>query len=323
MIKARYLLAFFVFSLTAQAREVDLFPALAMELPDSAEIVNGFLNPLADEAVVEANAVTAESRTCADLTLHVYDGAFRNFFQAHLNRHLIKEHPEALYPSQNRHFNNVWSSQYRWVPIHYIASIAQVANVDGVYMGLDKLGHFFGRGGKYYRHFLKAKKKDPSRSEDEIIREFLEKGIFEENTFLGYYGDGVFSFADLEANYQGFAMAQAFCDDADPLFRQEAGVWKKVRDIDIRPYVNPYYDEAFYPSLFRPITTRLVKKRMRNKYCDLFEAEFAQSRLRAYQERVKDQPLSLAQEVAEEYFQKKGKTVSQIQAPFTLENLCR
>jgi len=75
-----------------------------------------------------------------------------------------------------------------------IKELSDVVNIDGHLIGLDKIGHFFAEGWQYFEliHY-----------DDYTIDQALEWGRQQEAGKFGYSTTGIFSFADLVANFNG------------------------------------------------------------------------------------------------------------------------
>ena len=78
-----------------------------------------------------------------------------------------------------------------------------------------------------------------------------------------------FSYADLEANYQGLKFALDMCEGSNPLLVQDSnGKWSQRKDFDITPYLNPKWDESYYPSAYIKKKMEAEGKTQSNGYCD-------------------------------------------------------
>jgi hypothetical protein len=73
--------------------------------------------------------------------------------------------------------------------------------INGYYLGADKLSHFASTGRRYLKRYLKKKKK--GFSEEDSVQAAIRYGLLNEASVLGWWASGVFSYADMEANYQG------------------------------------------------------------------------------------------------------------------------
>ena len=169
-----------------------------------------------------------------------------------------------------------------------VVGIAQTINVDGIYMGTDKIGHFSIVGKAYYSNFLDALNKGASVEEATVIA--IEKGFKQEIAILGYTVGGTLSYADLEANYQGLMFGRKMCEGALPHLENLGGKWihSSVHPFDIRAYVNPKYDEAFNESFWSNRVWKKMKKEIIHGYCENKTNSNYQARAQSYLPRVQE-----------------------------------
>ncbi len=117
--------------------------------------------------------------------------------------------------------------------------------VGDVYLGTDKIGHFFSQGRKFYRRYR--------RSGDEA-RAARWSAVTEAGLF-GRFTTGVFSNADLVANYEGYLFYRGLFHDgvvADKpaIFRWQQGKPAKQRPFAWSDHVNAFWDEALNPNAY-------------------------------------------------------------------------
>lgn len=129
--------------------------------------------------------------------------------------------------------------------------VGPTIKLNGVLVGSDKLGHFLSQGRKFYRRYL--------RMGDE--REAAERSAYTERALFGQMTTGVYSNADLVANYEGFLFyLSLFEDDVIPgkpaILRWEGDHWIIQRPFTWADHVNAYWDESInanhYDKLLRP-----------------------------------------------------------------------
>ena len=79
-------------------------------------------------------------------------------------------------------------------------------------------------------------------SEERATLKAINYGISLEKTILGFWASGVFSFGDLEANYQGLLFNLRFCDDKRgiPYLKIRKGKWVLESEIDIKDYIKNF-----------------------------------------------------------------------------------
>ncbi|MDC0254312.1 hypothetical protein OAK75_05395 [Bacteriovoracales bacterium] len=200
--------------------------------------------------------------------------------------------------------------------------LSPTLEVNGVRLGADKISHITFIGLNYYKtfsFFLRRYKKKFSK--DKALRKALEKainfGVFQESTITGKsrFVSGLFSFADMEANYQGLRLFHNICGSENPYVNNINGQWYLQKKVDITPYITPELDETYYPNYFRESFWKKVKTNMLN-YCNesSFKALAARKR---YYSTFKKKSFSY-------YFLKEKIRKGKLKDPsrFTLENVC-
>jgi hypothetical protein len=90
-----------------------------------------------------------------------------------------------------------------------IKELSDVVNVSGNLVGLDKFGHFFAEGWQYFAL---------TQQDGNSLEQAMEWGREQENGKYGYATTGIFSFADLVANFNGWRFwNRVLGDHDDPL----------------------------------------------------------------------------------------------------------
>lgn len=89
-----------------------------------------------------------------------------------------------------------------------LKELSDVVNIDGYLIGLDKVGHFFAEGWRYFE----------LTNDGYDIDQALEWGRLQEAGKFGYSTTGIFSFADLTANFNGWRFwNKVLLKEDDPL----------------------------------------------------------------------------------------------------------
>jgi hypothetical protein len=106
-------------------------------------------------------------------------------------------------------------------------------------IGSDKIGHFISQGRKYYKRYLKYGSEEAA----------AEQSAFTERAIFGQLSNGIYSNADLVANYEGHRFYRSLFEDGiipgkQAILRWEAEEWIIQRDFDWADHVNEYWDEA-------------------------------------------------------------------------------
>ena len=255
IIKALILLAF---SYAAFGLETDNFLGELNPPKDSTQIINEFVNSSIDNYLLK-KASSLKSIGCTDVREKVLK-SFRGWVVHAIEQYIDEQvSDEYLFPKRD-HTNGDYfkrSIYYnRKMDLLKLKHLSRNINVNGIVIGSDKLSHFISTGIRYY-YFYQNKVED-GYSEQEALERAVNYGVFTEKSVLGKLTSKVFSHADLEANYQGFLLNKEFCDEVSPFINFD-GTWKRVRDFDIRNYVNPYWSEVFNPSYYTSWRWKMVK----------------------------------------------------------------
>lgn len=173
-----------------------------------------------------------------------------------------------------RYRTSYGKSVFVLVPTNYL-TISPTVRLYGVEFGTDKIAHFFQQGFTYYKIFNSAVAN--GLPPDEAVKKAVKWGRMSERTFFGTLVSGVFSNADLYANYVGmkFYLGLTFPvkigNELRPaILLLKHGIWVVNNDIDlhavlIKPFLTNHMNEALNPSLFIPglrsSVRRIVKKR--------------------------------------------------------------
>lgn len=171
--------------------------------------------------------------------------------------------------------------------------------VFGVDLGTDKFGHFFKQGRQYFDVYLRARKN--GRADPEArIEAFRRVGQGTENSFFGRGLTGVYSNADLASNYAGMKFYIHLREPMklgdltfEPMLRVNAQGLLEVNARDRQPmfarFVSEHMSEAYNPSDYGPLTTRLIESAVERR-CEEWRRRYPEMTLeteRARAERVK------------------------------------
>ncbi|HEY8561080.1 MAG TPA: hypothetical protein VIL74_11965 [Pyrinomonadaceae bacterium] len=150
-------------------------------------------------------------------------------------------------------------SIYRSSPMLYL-TISETVRLYGVEFGTDKIAHLFQQGYSYYRIVRRAEAKN--LPVDEAVRRAVDWGRMTEKTFYGYWVSGVYSNADLAANFAGMKFYENLTREIrigdraiPPVFVLKDGFWAFNENADARenilkPFISNHFNEALNPSHF-------------------------------------------------------------------------
>lgn len=145
--------------------------------------------------------------------------------------------------------------------------VGPTIKLNGQLIGSDKLGHFFSQGRKFYFRFLKSY--DEARA--------AERSAFTERAIFGQVTTGVYSNADLVANYEGYRFYRSLFEDGvvpgkTAILSWDDGGWKVNRPFTFADHVNAYWDEALNVNHFDGLLYPHMKERLL-EFCDDYEED--------------------------------------------------
>lgn len=141
--------------------------------------------------------------------------------------------------------------------------IAAIIKLNGIEVGSDKLGHFFTEGRSYF---------EVTRHLQDGIQAGLLFGAWSESLYFGAQTTGVFSYADLTANFNGLRFwNRILAQQPDPLTQRpvepyiqcEDKRWVLKTHFSWQGYVDSGWNESVNCSAFR--TQQLLQKVLDNK----------------------------------------------------------
>ena len=295
------------------AAEVDHFMGINVSIRDSAHIFNHLVNK---QALTALEKMGQQKKSCLEAQNLVIK-EFKNGIGYKVNNFMRKKLPLSYkYPHDLSKYQIIKNSVFQNILfLRTVPVIEEIINFNGIYLGIDKLSHFFAMGKIYFKKYSTLKNR--GLSEDEISVKLFKTGHLSEKTYLGLWGTQTYSYADLESNYQGFLFFRNFCSGSSPYLIQDGDRWKLSRYIDIREYVSPYWNELFNPSYISKSAKKNFIKNAK-KYCNTIRDNHSfKFRFKYYQSHLWKKSKSQI------YFEKKiSKGESPDSSPFELENLC-
>lgn len=304
-------------STSAAALESDQYLVWGVELEDSAPVLNEFVNEQAERLLARVNRRGRPEHTpCEALPKRIFRRLARNLVFSRLRRFVVKDPRIDVYPDRDvGYFGHLKRSIFRRAAFPFLLPLARTLRIGDVYLGVDKLGHMLGLSGRaYYRAYLRERRR--GGSEAEAIERAIRWGLRVEATLTGGLTDGVFSHADLEANFRGLMLARDLCRGEPPFLVLEDGSWRLARPIDLREYVNPLFDESYNPSRFSGWRWKRVAPILAEEYCPRLASPEVEARLEGYRAA---EPVSLSRQIIAERFAARGGDKREEQA---IERLC-
>jgi hypothetical protein len=260
------------------ASELDSFQKRDQPIENSLPVINSLTDQFLDEAIYEANNPQWDLRDfheflnsignapCNEKKLYsVMRKYFRNHVQGKLTPEIINS-PEI--EKIETFIKNSIYQDFKWHESIMLGGVSKLfgdlaghmVSVNGLLVGTDKFEHFLGTGFSYFNGLYLTKKN--------TVMDTLQKGFRLERGHLGARTTGVFSYADLTANFNGMRFwnhVLQYRDDVlgsefnqGPYITCQNDQWVKVKSIDWSNYIDLAWDEAYNCSKFK--TKGLVKK---------------------------------------------------------------
>jgi hypothetical protein len=266
-----FLLLISTIGFQSHALETDQFIATNVVLKDSAPILNQYFEEQISSAIEKANSKNPEKIKCSEVASDVMDNLVggKYFSISKISKFatkspLIERFPEDTV-SRSEYFKMTYYENANFML--KLAPFSRTINVNGIYMGTDKLGHFSLVGRNYYHNYLDLIEKGVSK--EEAMKASIVKGFKSEKGMLGYLTDGVLSFGDLESNYEGLKFATDICDGEQPFVIVKDGKYVRNENapFDMKLYFNPRMDESFHFNFWKPSLYKRIKGKLKSEYC--------------------------------------------------------
>lgn len=191
-----------------QAAEIDTVTRYPKVLPDATATLNAIFNARLQEGIDAANArqngivlfskaaVCDEERLYAELRKAIFQSFSGGLgLQGYsLDKQLREQLSDKSYslPLEESIYRDI--TFFEGISLN-LKELSSVVRVQGQLIGLDKIGHFFAEGWSYFHR----------TTEDEAtLPDVMEWGKDLEKGKFGYLTTGIFSYADLVANFNGY-----------------------------------------------------------------------------------------------------------------------
>lgn len=174
---------------------------------------------------------------------------------------------------------------FKAFPSNYL-TISHTVNLYGSQLGTDKIAHIFQQGFTYYKIVERARAK--GLTEEQATRKANEWGEMTERTYYGNLISGLFSNADLAANFAGMKFYQGLTREIKiggktrlAILILDNGFWrfnepKTLSENLLKPFISDHLNEALNPSIFIKLFRfdSTVRKIVRKKSCPQWREKF-------------------------------------------------
>jgi hypothetical protein len=133
--------------------------------------------------------------------------------------------------------------------LNYLTCCTNRINVNGIYIGLDKIDHFFGNGGLLFEEYIKNK---TTLNEQENLKTIMKINIREEHSLWGLNGLSPKSYGDMASNWHGLHFYQKLFDGKNPYIRCNNGRFEKNSStpFHIKDFLDESWNESYNCSSF-------------------------------------------------------------------------
>jgi len=216
------------------AYETDQFTGRLTPIADSTEVMNEQVNL----AIAEAIDNWKGPRNDWKVVTAIYNDLGGHHWVDKIERWAWKS--DQVEKIQQPRYDSIYQGHPLWATRWMaVFGVGPTIKINGQLIGSDKLGHFFSQGRKFYKRYLKYL--DESKA--------AEHSAYTERAIFGSMSNGVYSNADLVANYEGFLFYRSlFEDDVIPgksaILGWTSDGWVIQRPFTWADHVNAYWDEA-------------------------------------------------------------------------------
>jgi len=248
--------------LICSAYETDQFTNRLEPISDSTELLDGRVNLSIETAVAEWKGPRNEQKF-VNVIYHDIGGP--HWVDKIERWAMNSDEVEHLQPSRRE---SIYQGHPFWATrVAAIFGVGPTIKVNGQLIGSDKLGHFLSQGRKFYRRYMK--------SLDET--QAANHSAYTERALFGQMTTGVYSNADLVANYEGFLFyLSLFEDDIVPgkkaILHWQEDHWVIQRSFTWADHVNEYWDEALNINHYDRLLHHHMKDRLMTFCDDYFQA---------------------------------------------------
>ena len=236
----------------AEAYETDQFSNRQNPIADSTAVLDKRVNQSIADAIANWNGPRDEKK--------VVDAIYYDIGGIHwvdkIERWAMKS--EDVERLQESRYTSIYRGHPLWATrVAAMFGTGPTIKLNGHLVGSDKLGHFLSQGRKFWNRYQKYE--DEARA--------AEHSAYTERALFGQLTTGVYSNADLVANYEGYRFYRSLFED-DIIEGKKAildwrdGAWHVQREFTWADHVNAYWDEALNINHFDSLLYPYMKERL-------------------------------------------------------------
>ena len=246
-----------LWSAPGRAYETDQFSNRLMPLEDSTAALDQRVNESIAQAAARAGGKRSE-RQVVDAIYHDIGG---HHWVDRIERWAMNS--EDVDRNTPDRYDSIYQGHPLWATrVAALFGVGPTIKVNQTFIGSDKLGHFLSQGRKFWRRYQRYL--DESRA--------AEHSAYTERALFGQMTTGVYSNADLVANYEGYRFYRSLFEDGivpgkPAILAWDADRWVVQRPFTWADHVNAYWDEALNVNHFDALLYPHMKERLLG-FCD-------------------------------------------------------
>ncbi len=244
------------------AYETDQFTNRLNPIEDATPLLDAKVNQSIEKAVFEWKGPRDDWK----FITAIYHDIGGHHWVDKIERWAMKS-PDIEHLQESRR-ESIYQGHPFWVTrVAAIFGVGPTIKLNDQLIGSDKMGHFLSQGRKFYRRYLKS----------ELESQAAERSAYTERALFGQMTTGVYSNADLVANYEGFLFYRSlFEDDIIPgktaIVTWQENEWVINRTFTWADHVNEYWDEALNINHYDAVLYPHMKERLMTFCSDYYTA---------------------------------------------------
>jgi len=243
------------------AYETDQFSNRLNPIEDSTGILDQRVNQTIEELVGNWKGARSEKK----VVNAIYHDIGGHHWVDKIEKYAMKSgQVERLQPDR---YDSIYRGHPIWATrVAALFGVGPTIKINNILIGSDKLGHFLSQGRKFWRRYQRYL--DESKA--------AEHSAYTERALFGQLTTGVYSNADLVANYEGYRFYRSLFDDGIIPGKPAILAWQDDHWVIQRPFtwadhVNEFWDEALNVNHFDFLLYPHMKDRIRQFCPDYFQ----------------------------------------------------
>lgn len=238
--------------LCGSAYETDQFSNRLNPIKDSTEILDERVNQSIAAAITDWKGPRADRKVVDAI---YYDIGGKHWVDKIERYAMNSDQVERLQPSR---YESIYRGHPIWATrVAALFGVGPTIKINDQLVGSDKLGHFLSQGRKFWNRFQKYQ--DEARA--------AEHSAYTERALFGQATTGVYSNADLVANYEGLLFYRSLFEDGiidgkPAILAWNGDGWTVQREFTWADHVNAYWDEALNVNHFDSLLYPHMKARL-------------------------------------------------------------